>query len=137
MGLFSTPEKPTLIEAVRQGPWTGRSDDPAFTPETLAAVTAINQQIKELAPVLNSTKETGTLTIAPATSPVAALLKRHGSSYVFAVNLSPQPADAAFAAGSATSKKATVLGESREIAVEDGKFTDHFEGYAVHLYRLP
>lgn len=27
MGLFSTPEKPTRIEAVRQGPWTGRSDD--------------------------------------------------------------------------------------------------------------
>ncbi len=27
MGLFSTPETPTRIEAVRQGPWTGRSDD--------------------------------------------------------------------------------------------------------------
>ncbi len=27
MGLFSTPEKPTRVEAVRKGPWTGRSDD--------------------------------------------------------------------------------------------------------------
>ena len=27
MGLFSTPERPTRIEAVRKGPWTGRSDD--------------------------------------------------------------------------------------------------------------
>lgn len=27
MGLFDTPEKPTRVEAVRQGPWTGRSDD--------------------------------------------------------------------------------------------------------------
>lgn len=27
MGLFSTPERPTRVEAVRKGPWTGRSDD--------------------------------------------------------------------------------------------------------------
>ena len=27
MGLFSTAERPTRIEAVRRGPWTGRSDD--------------------------------------------------------------------------------------------------------------
>ncbi len=106
-------------------------------PETLAAVTAINQQIKELAPVLNSTKQTGTLTISPAASPVAAMLRHHGSGFLFAVNLSPQPADAIFTVEAATSKKATVLGESREVEVQDGKFTDHFDGYGVHLYRLP
>ncbi len=106
-------------------------------PETLAAVTAINQQIKELAPVLNSTKQTGTLTISPAASPVAAMLRHHGSWFLFAVNLSPQPADATFTVETATSKKATVLGESREVEVQDGKFTDHFDGYGVHLYRLP
>jgi predicted dehydrogenase len=27
MGLFGTPERPTAVEAVRRGPWTGRSDD--------------------------------------------------------------------------------------------------------------
>jgi predicted dehydrogenase len=27
MGLFSTAEKPVRVEAVRKGPWTGRSDD--------------------------------------------------------------------------------------------------------------
>ena len=31
MGLFATPEKPTLIESVREGPWTGRSADVSVT----------------------------------------------------------------------------------------------------------
>ncbi len=31
MGLFDTPEKPTLIESVREGPWTGRSADVSVT----------------------------------------------------------------------------------------------------------
>ncbi len=31
MGLFAAPEKPTLIESVREGPWTGRSVDVSVT----------------------------------------------------------------------------------------------------------
>lgn len=31
MGLFSTPETPTRIESVREGPWTGRSADVSVT----------------------------------------------------------------------------------------------------------
>jgi len=31
MGLFAAPEKPTLIESVREGPWTGRSADVSVT----------------------------------------------------------------------------------------------------------
>ena len=31
MGLFSTPEAPTRIESVREGPWTGRSADVSVT----------------------------------------------------------------------------------------------------------
>jgi len=31
MGLFDAPEKPTLIESVREGPWTGRSADVSVT----------------------------------------------------------------------------------------------------------
>lgn len=31
MGLLDTPEKPTLIESVREGPWTGRSADVSVT----------------------------------------------------------------------------------------------------------
>ncbi|MEZ5958404.1 MAG: Gfo/Idh/MocA family oxidoreductase [Hyphomonadaceae bacterium] len=31
MGLFETPEKPSYIESVREGPWTGRSADVSVT----------------------------------------------------------------------------------------------------------
>ncbi|HRP10766.1 MAG TPA: Gfo/Idh/MocA family oxidoreductase [Terricaulis sp.] len=31
MGLFSTPEEPSFIESVREGPWTGRSADVSVT----------------------------------------------------------------------------------------------------------
>jgi predicted dehydrogenase len=31
MGLFDTPERPTRIESVREGPWTGRSADVSVT----------------------------------------------------------------------------------------------------------
>jgi predicted dehydrogenase len=31
MGLFSAPERPTRIESVREGPWTGRSADVSVT----------------------------------------------------------------------------------------------------------
>jgi len=31
MGLFATPERPTRIESVREGPWTGRSADVSVT----------------------------------------------------------------------------------------------------------
>ena len=31
MGLFEAPEKPSLIESVREGPWTGRSADVSVT----------------------------------------------------------------------------------------------------------
>lgn len=31
MGLFETPERPTRIESVREGPWTGRSADVSVT----------------------------------------------------------------------------------------------------------
>ncbi len=105
-------------------------------PEMLAGVTAINKQIRDLAPVLNSPTLTGALTLAPA-SPVIAMHKRHGGAdYVFAVNLSPQPAEATFNLKNTTIEKADILEEDRTVPVKDGRFADRFEGYAVHLYRL-
>jgi hypothetical protein len=104
--------------------------------EMLAGVTAINKQIRELAPVLNSPTLTGELTLAPA-APVIAMHKRHGGAdYIFAVNLSPQPARAEFTLKSTAAEKAEILEEARPEPVKDGRFAGKFEGYAVHLYRL-
>jgi hypothetical protein len=105
-------------------------------PEMLAGVTAINKQIRELAPVLNSPTLTDELSVIPAV-PVAAMHKRHGGTdYIFAVNLSPQPAEAAFTLKLAAVSKAIVLEEKRTIAISERTFSDKFAGYAVHLYRV-
>jgi hypothetical protein len=109
-------------------------------PEMLAAVTAINRQIHELAPVLNSPTVEGALEVTSSSLevPVAAALKQHaGDAYLFAVGMRDGRTRATFSV-SGLSKKATaeVLGEERTIPVRGGNFTDDFQPYDVHLYRI-
>ena len=109
-------------------------------PEMLAAVTAINRQVRELAPVLNGPTIANGFTVqsVPATASVAAMMKRRGDAqFLFAANLRNQPARAAFSLrGAGSGQTAEVLGESREVRIQDGQFSDEFEPYAVHLYEL-
>ncbi len=63
-------------------------------PEMLAAVTAINRQIRELAPVLNSpTVDDGAIVASSANEvPIDVMVKRHdGATYVFAVGMRNAP----------------------------------------------
>ena len=109
-------------------------------PEMLAAVTAINRQIRELAPVLNSPSLTGGVTVQSSAPdvPLACMLKRHEDAfYLFSVNLRNRPTRGSFSIGALpASATAEVLGEARTLAVNDRAFADEFEPYAVHLYRL-
>ena len=109
-------------------------------PEMLEAVTRINRQIHELAPVLNSPSlpEAVELGITPAEVPVATMVKRHGDAlWLFAVSMRPQSAAVTFQFTTAfEARTVEVLDESRSIPVRDDRFVDHFEPYAVHLYRL-
>jgi hypothetical protein len=109
-------------------------------PEMARAVAAINKQILELAPVLNSPTVEGGMAVASSAPgvPINAILKRHGgSAYVFAVSTRDAPAKGAFSvAGLRGARAAEVLGEGRTVDVKDGRFEDAFEGYAVHLYRI-
>jgi hypothetical protein len=108
--------------------------------EMLAAVTAINSQIHELAPVLNSPTIAGAASVesSAATVPVEAMVKRHGgATYLFAVGMRDGSTMATFKLsepGAAT--QVTVLGENRSIALTGGHFSDDFEPWQVHLYRL-
>jgi hypothetical protein len=108
--------------------------------EMLSAVTAINRQIHELAPVLNSPTFADGVTVAATSpeAPVDALARRHGvATYVFAVGMRNQPAEATFTVrGAPRAARATVLGEGRSVPVKDGKFGDRFDPYGVHLYRI-
>jgi hypothetical protein len=104
------------------------------------AVKAINAQIRELAPVLNSpTLKDGVkaVSLVPEVL-VDAMAKRHGgATYVFAVSMRGSDAKATFTvAGLPPKAVAEVLGENRTIEVIGGKYEDAFEGYGVHLYRI-
>ncbi|MBN2582858.1 MAG: beta-galactosidase [Planctomycetes bacterium] len=109
-------------------------------PEMLAGVTALNRQIQELAPVLNSATIADAVTVASSEphTPVHAIVKRHdGATYVLAVSMYSRKTEAAFkATGLPAAAKAEVIGEDRTIDVTDGGFKDAFEGHEVHLYRI-
>ena len=106
--------------------------------EMLAAVTSINRQIVDLAPVLNSPSrpDLGTAKSAASEAPVAIMMKQHGGRvYGFAVALGNRPARASFKFSRLAPNTAIeVLGESRSLVARDGQFEDDFSAYAVHLY---
>lgn len=109
-------------------------------PEMLAAVTTLNRQIHDLAPVLNSrsvTNEVSVVSSSPET-PIAWMLKKHGNAtYLFTVAMRNSATRGSFKfSGLPEPTQAEVLGESRAIPVRNGEFVDEFRPYEVHLYRL-
>lgn len=108
--------------------------------EMLAGVTAVNRQIHELAPVLNSPTIADGVTVSSSNVdvPVEALVKRHeGATYVFAVGMREGATTARFeVAGVRGETRVEVLGEDRALMVNGGVFEDGFEAWGVHLYRV-
>ena len=108
--------------------------------ELLTAVQAINRQICELSPVLNSPtlQEAATVTSVPADVPVALLSKQHaGVRYVFAVCMRSAATRATIrVTGADEFATAEVMGENRSLRLHNGQFEDAFGPYDVHLYRL-
>jgi len=112
--------------------------------EMSAAVKAINQQIHALAPVLNSPSLPDTAATATSTNPCAPIdivAKRlDGAHYLFAVNMRNQPTQGLFRVTELRKRKINgrveVIGEGRSIEATEGRFTDGFAPYDVHLYRV-
>jgi hypothetical protein len=108
--------------------------------ELLSAVTTINRQIHELAPVLYSPTVDGgvKITSSDPNVPIAGIRKQYdGATYLFAVGMRNQPARASFQLREAHwNAEVKVLGEDRSIPLQNGQFEDAFEPYAVHLYRV-
>jgi hypothetical protein len=125
---FAHQFQPKFVEA-------GLLDDK----EMAAAVGAINKQVRELAPVLNSPTVADGVTVASSSSvPVEAVARRRdGSTYVFAVGTRDGATTATFTVAGLTGRaKAEVLGEDRTVEVRDGVFKDEFAAWDVHLYRI-
>jgi len=109
-------------------------------PEIVEGVRNLDQEIKQLAPVLNSqpVDDAATVTVSDKGTKVACTCRCHaGALYVFAVATGNAPVKATFKVpGLASGRKVEVLGEERSLKAGDGGFADAFDGYAVHLYRV-
>ena len=122
--------------------WEPRFDEAALLhdPEMLRAVTAINRQITELAPVLNrpTVSEAVQVSSSDPQVPVAAMLKQHeGATYLFAVAMRSGDTTATFTLkGLAGQPTVEVLGEARSLSARAGAFSDAFRPWAVHCYRV-
>jgi hypothetical protein len=122
--------------------WDPKFDEAALLhdPEMLREVTAINHQITELAPVLNSPTVPNAVQVSSSNPevPVATLLKEHdGAAYLFAVAMRNGDTTATFTLkGIAADKTVEVLGEGRSLNARAGAFRDAFKSWAVHSYRI-
>ena len=105
----------------------------------LAGVTAINQEVQGLAPVINSETLTGVATV-DSSNPnmlVDFMVKEHGNAtYVFATGMRNQNSVADFSFLELGNATVDVLGEDRQLSMVDGEFSDAFLGFDTHLYRI-
>lgn len=108
--------------------------------EMAGQVRAINQQIRELAPVLNSATVGDGATVEASTPevPVEAMVKqRDGKIYVFAVGMRDGTTTARFKIPGLTGQtEVQVLGEGRSLKIQDVGFSDTFRPWEVHLYQI-
>jgi len=122
--------------------WKPRFNEHALLddPEMLAAVTALNQQIHALAPVLNSPalQQAVTVTSSQPEIPVAVRVTEcRGSLWVFAVSMRDGATEATFTlAAPGKRRTAQVIDEGRQLPLAAGSFTDSFAPYQVHLYQI-
>jgi hypothetical protein len=104
------------------------------------AVTALNQQITSLAPVLNSADIPNLVSVASsnASAPLDTMVKAKGTSlYIFSAISRAGTTTGSFTVnGMSGSGAATVLGENRTVTITAGKFTDDFAANDVHLYQI-
>jgi len=114
----------------------GLLDDPI----TLEAVSAINHQILQLAPVLNQPTVAGAAQVVSheGEESVSLMVKRYkNTSYLFAVEMSGKNVSVEFSISAmAPATKAEVLGENRTVNLGKNRFRDAFSPWAVHLYKF-
>jgi hypothetical protein len=103
----------------------------------LAAVTAVNKQITDLAPVLNSPTVHDVSVTAGEHDQVDIMVKKHGgNTYIFAASMTRNDKTTAMFDISRVATAATVevLDESRSISVDRGHFQDTFGPFRIHIY---
>lgn len=117
--------------------------------ENREALRRINDRLTRLTPAILAPRYKDALSWTAAEGRIAAFLTATEEAiYVFAVNydLKEQPAEVEFSLdarglppnfASFVANEAAVIDENRSLPIREGKFSDHFEPLAVHLYRIP
>ncbi|MBI2299785.1 MAG: hypothetical protein HYU66_12735 [Armatimonadetes bacterium] len=110
-------------------------------PENVTAIRAINEQLTRLAPALlgDGLQPAPTIQLSDGLKAAVTGRSQGGSRWLFAVNCDPsaKAGEAVITVpGLAAGKKVEVVDEDRSLVSEDGALRDHFEGLAVHLYRV-
>lgn len=103
----------------------------------MEAIRAINKQVAALAPELNSPNTVDYAAVISSNKeiPVDIITKNYkGSDYIFSVAMRDGKTTAEFVVKKG--KKAEVIGENREIKIKRGRFSDEFESFGVHLYKI-
>ncbi|MGY1631534.1 hypothetical protein ACI784_07495 [Geodermatophilus sp. SYSU D01186] len=109
--------------------------DPCYA-DVREEVTRVNEQVTDLAPVLNAPSVQDFVRVD---GEVDTLVKLHDDTlYVLAASRGQGPAEVRFSMPCfEDSSTATVLGESRTVSMSAGRFTDSFDDEtAVHVYRV-
>jgi len=109
-------------------------------PELLAAVTALNRQVTELAPVINGEAIEGGFRLRPGRKGdrFSFMRRRYaGTEYLFLALWSAEPGRATFSfTGRKNRDRLEVVGESRDVPFDRGGYRDTFLPWAVHIYRI-
>jgi hypothetical protein len=117
-----------------------REDAIFENPAMVTAVTALDAQIKSLAPELNSATLPGLVTVSTPspTVPVDTMVKANGTSlYIFSAVSRMGTTMASFVVNGMTGDGVVkVVGENRTINVVAGAFSDMFAANGVHIYSL-
>lgn len=107
--------------------------------EMANAVSEINHQIHELAPVLNSPSVANAVEInyTPENAPVSFMVKRkNGYLYIFAVAMRNAESKAVFKLKDIKNADAEVLKENRKITISNSEFSDTFKPWDVRIYKI-
>lgn len=108
--------------------------------DMVTAVTALNQEIKSLAPELNSASLPNLVTVVSSNTaaPIDLLVKANGTTlYVLsAISRAGTTMGSFTVAGMTGNAVATVVGENRTVDVTAGQFTDAFAANGVHIYKI-
>ncbi len=116
--------------------------------ELMQGMRDLHREILALAPVINSPTLENAVSVrssVPVTEPdmlsddlqaIAAMAKSYnGDTYIFSIRMEGTPAQGEFHV-TTSGTRVEVLGEGRTIPISNGRFTDRFDGYQVHLYRI-